>query len=621
MFFFHNREEKIDLKIKNLNQKINKVDSILKRYESQRFRCFNSDFPLIVYKKFIDSYHEEVPIQCIKNNCPREYHFMVHPSICANFFNTKNKIKFQVETFNFQRLLRITYYDDKGGSYSYAPCSKYPESYNKNDTPENSVLDYGYDKNLIFEYFEFREKLRSKLKHLAKIAEDLNKYMDSWAWTEINWIDQNEKGYSNEKSLEFEVDANQIIENYLKRKNTYYQINNIGGINYFNEKLKHINEISENCRKIYRELNIRYGLKRLPILNEKQLTYISNQIAGENGEIRVKNSVKLSQTLSLHNVILPYGYGSNRKSDNQIDDLVIAPTGIYAVEVKTRSISGNIFDATNLGPDLANQISFHKEAIIQALQETNDPIINKLKPYLTDLVKTIVVVVNRNNKDNFRIINTQDYEKYGSRVIADRDLNLLISNGFNNSIRLSYKQICQISKSISKHTVTNNSRSYSDNVLLFSNLSNNPDKTKWIKDYLERISRIESYLDDLYKDFENYNRLKNTSSRYYSVDITRNEFNENFETLHQFIKAFSNNKEGKQQLAALFEVDGEENIEKRNIRILIELAALKNYYLMKSEVFRFNKDIDPLEYKTFDVSPAVDQSISYLENQLKDLIL
>lgn len=100
-------------------------------------------------------------------------------------------------------------------------------------------------------------------------------------------------------------------------------------------ELRKLNELFEQYNRVDSSLN-------MPILTAKQLNNVSYLLAGAAGEQLVTqtiNKIRNSKKVIFHDVVLPYQYGRDwSRSDNQIDNLVVADTGIFALEVKARSL-------------------------------------------------------------------------------------------------------------------------------------------------------------------------------------------------------------------------------------------------------------------------------------------
>lgn len=230
-----------------------------------------------------------------------------------------------------------------------------------------------------------------------------------------------------------------------------------------------LKQLSGNNLTSIRQINdtyIQYNLQhqsQIPVLSDSQIKQTEYLLAGDAGERLVDNEVRQLASpnkIILNNVLLPYQYGQyGTFYDNQIDNLLITETGIYCIEVKTRTIKGNLFDLSQLGPDIGNQLAFHKEAILETLQ----PGIS-IKP---KMIKTIIVIVNRLGVDNFRLINNSDLENAGAKATTIKYLNLMISNESEHAL-FTPSQIGQINLRI-RNSCLPDRRTYSDNVCFIHN--------------------------------------------------------------------------------------------------------------------------------------------------------
>lgn len=166
-----------------------------------------------------------------------------------------------------------------------------------------------------------------------------------------------------------------------------------------------------------------------PVLTQAQLEHTENLLAGDAGEQEVRQLVcklRSSSFVDQHDVLLPYEYGEpgRRTFDNQIDSLVICNSGIYCLEVKTRNVKGTVFDFQDLAPGIYDQISYHQAAVQAALEAAGcavDP----------NLIKSIVVVVDRGGKPKLTFKNQQFLVEHGARVVGLDGLSHLLSKGFD----------------------------------------------------------------------------------------------------------------------------------------------------------------------------------------------
>lgn len=236
-----------------------------------------------------------------------------------------------------------------------------------------------------------------------------------------------------------------------------------------------------------------------PYLDNEQLINLSNKLAGEEGERLVNKAVKIDSK-KFHNIILDYNYGSkqNTYSNNQIDNIFVTHTGIYCIEVKTRNINHGIFDMKNLyDQNIKDQIGYHKAAVLKILRDSNNKLRDSLPKNLSSLVFSIVVLVNRNNKD-FKIINTSELTNSGAYVLKINDLNLTMTNGLRDDIYLTDEQINKISKVIdSRNEGIKGERLYSDNILFFPNPTKEKYSTLNENDILERLAKAKLYNQEL----------------------------------------------------------------------------------------------------------------------------
>ncbi|MGN1408252.1 NERD domain-containing protein [Lactobacillus sp.] len=230
-----------------------------------------------------------------------------------------------------------------------------------------------------------------------------------------------------------------------------------------------LKQLSGNNLTSIRHINdtyIQYNLQnqsKIPVLSESQMKQTECLLAGDAGERLVDQAVRqlaCSNKIILNNVLLPYQYGQyGAFHDNQIDNLLITETGIYCIEVKTRTIKGNLFDLSQLSTDIVDQLAFHKEAILETLQPEIE-----LNPAM---IKPIIVIVNRLGIDNFRLINNSELENAGAKATTVKYLNLTISNDSEQSL-LTPSQISQINLKIRNRRLPDR-RTYPDNVCFVHN--------------------------------------------------------------------------------------------------------------------------------------------------------
>ncbi|CCK84527.1 Replication protein [Lactobacillus equicursoris 66c] len=217
-------------------------------------------------------------------------------------------------------------------------------------------------------------------------------------------------------------------------------------------ELRKLNELFEQYNRIDSSLN-------MPILTAKQLNNVSYLLAGAAGEQLVTqtiNKIRNSKKVIFHNVVLPYQYGRDwSRSDNQIDNLVVADTGIFALEVKARSIDHGTFDFRALSSKINDQLAFHKEAILDCLADAKIDI-------PSTAVKTFLVIVDRTGAIDFEIINQGQLLHSGSAALKLNELNLRISNGETNTL-FTTEQVQQIARVIRTGAVSDRRR-YKDNV-------------------------------------------------------------------------------------------------------------------------------------------------------------
>lgn len=255
-----------------------------------------------------------------------------------------------------------------------------------------------------------------------------------------HWFSSNQ--VTNEIAVQTAKETERLLDpnyNYL----TQLSINNLANIRKLNQ-----------CFQNYNQLNF----EQIPILSEDQLQQTEYLLAGDAGEQLVDQTVKKlanSTKIIFHNVSLPYQYGNYRGNyDNQIDSLLITETGIYCIEVKVRKVSGRTFDFAQLEPAIYDQLTFHKEAVLQALQSKVS--IN------ANLIKTIVVIINRNGTDNFQIVNDQALESAGAKAVPLKSLDLVLSNGFGQGV-ISPGQITKINQAIWSSRIPDK-RTYPQNI-------------------------------------------------------------------------------------------------------------------------------------------------------------
>ena len=216
-------------------------------------------------------------------------------------------------------------------------------------------------------------------------------------------------------------------------------------------KIRQVNEVQANCNKLYSTAGL--------ILSEAQLANTENLLAGDAGERLVDQLVRKvvnSSNAVFRDVVLPYEYGQQHSFfDNQIDNLIVTSTGVYCIEVKTRSLSRGTFDLKNLAPNIYDQITYHKKAVITALEGAGFSV----QP---NLVKNIIVIVARSGEQEFRINNQADLSGYGACVTDLGHLSMQISKGFDQC-SLPTWQISRIEEIISGSRIVSR-RTYPNNV-------------------------------------------------------------------------------------------------------------------------------------------------------------
>ncbi|MGN1408465.1 NERD domain-containing protein [Lactobacillus sp.] len=219
-------------------------------------------------------------------------------------------------------------------------------------------------------------------------------------------------------------------------------------------KLKWINKVQTSYNKLS-------GGTLKPVLSQDQLSNVENLVAGDAGERLVDQAMKKvvnDSNAVFRNVVLPYEYGQQyRTFDNQIDNLVVTNTGIYCIEVKTRSLYDSTFNFKSLAPDIYSQISYHRNAVRKALLAAGIPVHQRL-------IKNVIVIVSRNSNQDFGINNLEKLPTYGATAVNLDYLNVLIDEGFN-PYSLAPKQIKLIEQVI-RNSRLFNKRSYPNNIRL-----------------------------------------------------------------------------------------------------------------------------------------------------------
>lgn len=266
----------------------------------------------------------------------------------------------------------------------------------------------------------------------------MNRIFDHWFTT------TNEEQIDNDTVIE-SARKSELIYNPSYTYPVQLSTTNMPGINWINNILNSYNQLG---------LSDPY-----PILSQDQLNNVNYLLTGDAGEQLVDQALRKlvnQTTIVFHDVLLPYQYGQrNGDFDNQIDNLVVTSTGIYCIEVKVRNFTGNYFNVKNLSPAIYQQITFHKEAVKQALQSAGYSVPN-------NLVKNIVVVIARDNHENFDFNGQTSLEHKGARVSTLGELTITVSEGFNQCY-LRAEQIQDITRIIQKSRLPNK-RVYLDNV-------------------------------------------------------------------------------------------------------------------------------------------------------------
>lgn len=251
------------------------------------------------------------------------------------------------------------------------------------------------------------------------------------------FLDSSVEPVSNEAAVESAIELERALDDCYNLQ-TQLSKNNSTGICLINDL----------CRS--------YGF---PALSDEQLRNVQYLLAGDAGERLVSqalNTVSGLYNIAFHDVILPFDYGRfSSNLDNQIDNLIITDTGIYCIEVKARDINNGVFDFRNLGSEIYQQIGYHKDAILKCLIDAN---IN----LSSQVIRTIVVIVDRNGRTNFKITYQDKLNGLGSIAVNLNELVLLLTNG-QGSFYLNPNQMQEIANAI-KNSRGNSKRNYPLNV-------------------------------------------------------------------------------------------------------------------------------------------------------------
>ena len=215
------------------------------------------------------------------------------------------------------------------------------------------------------------------------------------------------------------------------------------------------------------------------------------KLAGSAAELLVTDRLhKLSNSISFHNMILPFDYGQGKKQ-NQIDNVLVNEKGIFCIEVKSKEVTNEVynFDREEKQYSYIKQVINHVHAVKSYLLQQGLFIESKY-------IHPVILIMNRSSekeKQSFKIINSLPLQVIGFNDIEN------LNRGIDES--LTSDKLNQIS-----------------NLL---NLSNTPEPTYVHYNFLPKLTpsiyAIKQFKDNLEQLTTLISKLAESLGQYYKV--------------------------------------------------------------------------------------------------------
>lgn len=389
----------------------------------------------------------------------------------------------------------------------------------KNEFYQNNkqqITDFSQIKNKLQYY---RSMVQEKKAEVLPVENDMKQYaneLENHAYYQKEWVKRDkitdtEAIHSLEKVEKLDFDKKRDLRRGLQARNVL----RIGAIN---SGFKTYNKKVENFQKRMSDLHlgkIKY-LHTMDVLSDHDLHHASNLLAGAAAEELVNKRIKEVQfgKVLIHNLILPYPYEKQTKlSNNQIDHLVIASSGIFCFETKARTSKNNSYDMLKDYGEIADQVAKHKESIKYVLEKSNNPlIINLLKriPSIDQLIRNVVVVVSR-SEEKFSLEKTERYQRVGIEVCQLDDIQSLLVKA-PEGIGLQPEEISAIGEEMTNNKALEEEKTFSENILLFEDEMNLDEKAVDEQLYhanqvIKRIDHIDNLLADYLSGAREWRKL------------------------------------------------------------------------------------------------------------------
>lgn len=389
----------------------------------------------------------------------------------------------------------------------------------KNEFYQNNkqqITDFSQIKNKLQYY---RSMVQEKRAEVLPVENDMKQYaneLENHAYYQKEWVKRDkitdtEAIHSLEKVEKLDFDKKRDLRRGLQARNVL----RIGAIN---SGFKTYNKKVENFQKRMSDLHlgkIKY-LHTMDVLSDHDLHHASNLLAGAAAEELVNKRIKEVQfgKVLIHNLILPYPYEKQTKlSNNQIDHLVIASSGIFCFETKARTSKNNSYDMLKDYGEIADQVAKHKESIKYVLEKSNNPlIINLLKriPSIDQLIRNVVVVVSR-SEEKFSLEKTERYQRVGIEVCQLDDIQSLLVKA-PEGIGLQPEEISAIGEEMTNNKALEEEKTFSENILLFEDEMNLDEKAVDEQLYhanqvIKRIDHIDNLLADYLSGAREWRKL------------------------------------------------------------------------------------------------------------------
>lgn len=389
----------------------------------------------------------------------------------------------------------------------------------KNEFYQNNkqqIADFSQIKNKLQYY---RSMVQEKRAEVLPVENDMKQYaneLENHAYYQKEWVKRDkitdtEAIHSLEKVEKLDFDKKRDLRRGLQARNVL----RIGAIN---SGFKTYNKKVENFQKRMSDLHlgkIKY-LHTMDVLSDHDLHHASNLLAGAAAEELVNKRIKEVQfgKVLIHNLILPYPYEKQTKlSNNQIDYLVIASSGIFCFEIKARTSKNNSYDMLKDYGEIADQVAKHKESIKYVLEKSNNPlIINLLKRIssIDQLIRNVVVVVSR-SEEKFSLEKIERYQRVGIEICQLDDIQSLLVKA-PEGIGLQPEEISAIGEEMTNNRALEEEKTFSENILLFEDEMNLDEKAVDEQLYhanqvIKRIDHIDNLLADYLSGAREWRKL------------------------------------------------------------------------------------------------------------------